>query len=171
MALAPATRQLAWADQPIAARPAESSRPLAAVRPVQSAPAPAPQGAGPIKSLSAAVHALRAEHAPEAALAILDRNAGELDKSSVGHEALLLRVEAMLKLERRGEVLKLLDAAPLAGVAASRTLLLTRGELRADAGRCAEAIADFDLVLVQTQGHNKRALAGRAKCQPSVHPL
>jgi hypothetical protein len=164
MAPAPASHQLAWADRPIVARPAEPARPAAEVRPAQATPAPSSQG-GPIKQLSAAVHALRAEHSPEAALGILDRNAGELDKSSVAHEALLLRVEAMLKLERRGEVLKLLDAAPLAGVAASRTLLLTRGELRAEAGRCAEAIADFDLVLVQTQGHNKRALAGRAKCQ------
>jgi hypothetical protein len=128
-------------------------------------PAHASQAGGPIKYLSSAVHALRVERAPEAALALLDSHAGDLEKSSVSHEALLLRVEAMLKLNRKPEVLQLLDAAPLAGVAASRTLLLTRGELRAAAGRCAEAVADFDLVLVQTQGHNKRALAGRNNCQ------
>jgi hypothetical protein len=139
--------------------------------PRQAAPAPTSQGAGPVKYLSAAIRALRVEHSPQSALALLDRHAGDLEKSSVSHEALLLRVEAMLKLERQAEVLKLLDATPMAGVAASRALLLTRGELRAAANRCAEAVSDFDLVLVQTQGHNKRALAGRAKCLKPVDAM
>lgn len=159
------TMQLAWVDPPPSIR-REPARPMADPR--QAAPAPSSQGAAPVKYLSAAIRALRVEHAPTTALALLDRHAGDLEKSSVSHEALLLRVEAMLKLERQTEVLKLLDAAPMAGVAASRALLLTRGELRAAANRCAEAIIDFDLVLVQTQGRNKRALAGRAKCQKPV---
>lgn len=156
------TMQLAWVDPPASAASAPV-RTLPDAR--QAAPTPAENGAVPLKHLSAAVHALRAEHSPEAALALLDRYSDELEENSVSHEALLLRVEAMLKLERRSEVLSLLDAAPLTGVAASRTLLLTRGELRASAGRCAEAVTDFNLVLVQTQGHNKRALAGIAKCR------
>lgn len=159
--------QLAWVDPPASAR-REPARTIPDTR--QSAVVPAEQGAGPLKHLSAAVNALRVEHSPAAALALLDRYGGELEKSSVSHEALLLRVEAMLKLERRTEVLSLLDDAPLAGVAASRTLLLTRAELRAAAGRCPEAVTDFDLVLVQTQGHNKRALAGIAKCKKAAEP-
>lgn len=155
--------RLAWVDQRIVPRRPEPAHSMPETR--APLPAPASPTGGPLKVLSSAVHALRVEHAPEAALAMLDSHAGELEKSSVSHEALLLRVEAMLKLNRKPEVLQLLDAAPLAGVAASRTLLLTRGELRASAGRCAEAVADFDLVLVQTQGHNKRALAGKANCQ------
>lgn len=161
------TMQLAWVDPPASAARAPA-RTVPDAR--QAAPAPAEHGAGPLKHLSAAVRALRAEHSPEAALALLDRYASELEKSTVRHEALLLRVEAMLKLERRSEVLSLLDDASLAGVAASRTLLLTRGELRASAGRCAEAVTDFDLVLAQTQGHNKRALAGIAKCKKGAAP-
>jgi hypothetical protein len=159
------TMQLAWVDPPTSIR-RESARPMADPR--QAAPDPSSQGVRPVKYLSMAIHALRVEHAPQAALALLDLHAGDLEKSSVSHEALLLRVEAMLKLERQAEVLKLLDATPMAGVAASRALLLARGELRAAAGRCAEAVSDFDLVLVQTQGRNRRALAGRAKCLKPV---
>lgn len=159
----PQATQLAWVDQKTTSRRAEPARTIPETR--STLPAPANQGGGPMKYLSSAVHALRVEHSPAAALALLDRHAGDLEKSSVSHEALLLRVEAMLKLNRQTEVLQLLDTAPLAGVAASRTLLLTRGELRASAGRCAEAVSDFDLVLAQTQGNNKRALAGRAKCR------
>ena len=166
------TMQLAWVDQHVANRRAEPARTMPVTRSLLPAPAsqsplpaPASPAGGPMKYLSSAVHALRVEHSPTAALALLDRHAGDLEKSSVSHEALLLRVEAMLKLNRQAEVLQLLDTAPLAGVAASRTLLLTRGELRASAGRCADAVMDFDLVLVQTQGRNKRALAGLAKCQ------
>ncbi len=161
------TRQLAWVDPPSSGAHAPA-RTVPEAR--QAAPAPAEPGAGPLKHLSAAVRALRAEHSPQAALALLDRHGSELEKSSVSHEALLLRVEAMLKLERRSEALGILDAAPLAGVAASRTLLLIRGELRAAAGRCAEAVTDFDVVLVQTQGRNKRALAGLARCQKAAEP-
>jgi hypothetical protein len=156
------TMQLAWVDPPASARHAH---PRTIPEAHQAAAVPAEQRADPLKHLSAAVKALRVEHSPAAALALLDRYGSELDKSSVSHEALLLRVEAMLKLDRRTEVLNLLDDAPLAGVAASRTLLLTRGELRAAANRCPEAVTDFDLVLVQTQGHNKRALAGLARCR------
>lgn len=168
MAAPPPATRLAWVDRQAPAKTAESTQALPGPRP--ALPAPASQGGGPIKYLSSAVHALRVEHSPEAALALLDRHAGDLERSSISHEVLLLRVEAMLKLNRQPEVLLLLDAAPLAGVAASRTLLLTRGELRAAAGRCAEAVSDFDSVLVQTQGHNKRALAGRAKCQNPAAP-
>jgi hypothetical protein len=163
---APSATRLAWVEHQNPIRRTNLAH--TSSEPRVAAPAPSSPAAGPVKYLSAAIHALRVEHSPTTALALLDRHAGDLEKSSVSHEALLLRVEAMLKLERQTEVLKLLDAAPMAGVAASRALLLTRGELRAAANRCAEAISDFDLVLVHTQGRNKRALAGRAKCQKPV---
>jgi hypothetical protein len=118
--------------------------------------------------LTEAIRALRVEHAPDAALALLDRYAPILDKSAFRHEALLLRVEALFKLNRQPDVLRLLDATPLAGVAASRTLLLNRAELRAAAGRYADALADFDRVLAQTDGREGRALLGRAKCRKQL---
>ena len=118
--------------------------------------------------LTKAIRALRVEQSPEAALALLDRHSPALDKSDFRHEALLLRVEALLKLHRHTDVLRLLEATPLTDVPASRTLLLTRGELRAAAGHCMDAMADFDRVLAQTQGHDRRALLGLAKCHKQM---
>jgi hypothetical protein len=53
----------------------------------------------------------------------------------------------------------------LTDVPAAWTLLVTRGELRAAANRCAEGIGDFDLVLAQAGRPPKRALLGRASCR------
>lgn len=119
----------------------------------------------PARYLSDAIRALRVEQSPDAALALLDLHAPTLNTSDFRHEALILRVEALLKLHRQTDVLQLLDATPLTGVAASRVLLLTRGELRAAAGRCTDSLADFDRVLEQTQGHDRRALLGIANCR------
>jgi hypothetical protein len=154
-------KQSAWAEIP-----AENRRtapvPIAPAGPSISSP---PKAESPARYLTEAIRALRVEQSPEAALALLDLHAPTLNKSDFRHEALLLRVEALLKLHRQTDVLRLLDATPLTGVAASRTLLLTRGELRAAAGRCSDSLADFDRVLEQTQGHDRRALLGLAKCR------
>jgi hypothetical protein len=53
-------------------------------------------------------------------------------------------------------------------VAASRGLLITRGELRAAANRCAEGIGDFDLVLIEARRPPKKALLGRALCKQKL---
>jgi hypothetical protein len=115
--------------------------------------------------LAEALHSLRADHAPDAALALLDLHAAELGQSALVHEAMLLRVEALLDLKRSGEVLALLDGKALSSVAASRTLLLTRAQLRAAAGRCADGLADFDLLLARAQRPDEQALYGRAVCR------
>ena len=81
---------------------------------------------------------------------------------------MVLRVEALLDLKRSGEALALLDGKSLSNVAASRTLLLTRAELRAAAGRCAESLADFDLVLARTRRPDEQALYGRAVCRNRI---
>lgn len=157
-------KQLAWVD-----RPSEVKRPqpLAVAPATDSSP---PEGAGenPARHLTEAIRVLRVDHSPDTALALLNRYAPELDQSGLRHEALLLRVEAMLKLNQKPEVLRLLEATPLSGVAASRTLLLTRAELRAAAGQCADSLADFDRVLAQAQGRDERALLGRAKCRKQL---
>jgi hypothetical protein len=120
------------------------------------------------KCLSEAIRALRVEHSPGSALLLLDRQATLLGKSAFAHEALLLRVEAMLALGLKREVLSLLDSAALTDVAASRSLLVTRGELRASANRCADGLADFDRVLSRSMQADKQALFGRALCRKKL---
>jgi hypothetical protein len=114
------------------------------------------------------VRALRIDHSPSQALALLDRYASELAGSAFAEESLLLRVEAMLALGHRTSVLHLLDQTSLTDVAASRGLLITRGELRAAANRCAEGIGDFDLVLTDARRPPKKALLGRALCKQKL---
>jgi hypothetical protein len=115
--------------------------------------------------LAKALHSLRSDHAPAAALALLDSHAAELGQSALVHEVMLLRVEALLDLKRSGEALALLDGKALSNVAASRTLLLTRAQLRAAAGRCADGLADFDLLLARARRPDEQALYGRAVCR------
>jgi hypothetical protein len=114
---------------------------------------------------------LRTEHAPAAALRTLDQHRAELAQAGFDHEALILRVEALLALNRRAEVLRFLDGAALADVAASRALLVTRGQLRAAAHRCADAMGDFELVLARSRQVDRQALEGRAICRKNLGDL
>jgi hypothetical protein len=123
------------------------------------------QSQGGARWLAEAIHALRANRAPGAALELLDRHAAELRQSALVHEAMVLRVEALLSLKRSDEALDLLDGRALSKVAASRALLLTRAELRAAAGRCTESLSDFDLLLTRSQRPDEQALYGRAVCR------
>jgi hypothetical protein len=138
------------------ARPSLTTVPKAA-----AGEAPAPQAT---RFLTEAVRALRVEHSPATAIELLDRHAQELESNALAREALLVRTESMLALGRTGEVLRLLDRTSLSSGAASRSLLLMRGELRAADDRCAEAIGDFSLVLADAARPPKQALYGRATC-------
>lgn len=150
--------------------------PAPSERPGPPAPVPAPaspvpaHASAPTRNLAArhlrdVVQALRVEHAPRTALDLLDRHAGELQGNAFAEEALLLRVEALLALRQQPEALRLLDGLSLANAASSSVLLVTRGQLRAGANRCAEAVADFDLALARTLRPSKQALLGRAQCK------
>jgi hypothetical protein len=154
---APGFPRLAASDPP-AARPPVTANP--AFRP--------PQTASLLKEI---VRALRVEHAPRRALALLDKHGDELAGQAFAEESLLLRVEAMLALGERTAVLRLLDRTPLAELSVSRALLLTRGELRAAADRCAEGIGDFDLVLAESRRPPRNALLGRARCKQKLGDL
>jgi tetratricopeptide (TPR) repeat protein len=138
-------------------------------QPAQDLPKPADADASTL--LAEAIRLLRTDHQPQAALSALDRHATRLDRSPYRHEALLIRVEALLALKRDGELLRLLDGMPLANVAASRTLLVTRGRLRAAAKRCAEAVGDFDHVLAEAGQKDTQALRGRALCREAMGDL
>jgi len=136
--------------------------------PTRALPSPGSASAaeGTAKPLVDAIRALRADHAPARALALLEAHQAEVSRGSFNHEALLVRVEALLALHREPEALRLLDATTLADVAAWRSLRLTRAELRASAGRCTDALEDFDLVLVGTV--DERALRGRDLCRKKL---
>ena len=156
--------QVAWLDkpaQPDLASPAVPGNP-------SNAAAETSDAQGTARYLSEAIHALRVEHSPGTALFLLDRHATQLGKSTFAHEALLVRVEAMLALGRKAEVLRLLDGVALTDVAASRSLLVTRGELRAAANRCADGMGDFDLVLARSRQADRQALFGRAVCRKKL---
>jgi tetratricopeptide (TPR) repeat protein len=139
--------------------------------PASTSPATVPSQQGAGQYLAEAIRWLRKDRAPASALRLLDRRESELVKAGFGHETLILRVEALLALGRRAEVLRLLDAASLTHVAASRALLVTRGELRAEANRCAEGLGDFELVLARSRQVDRQALTGRALCRKRLGDL
>jgi len=120
------------------------------------------------RHLKDVVHALRIAHAPRTALDLLDHHASELAGNTFAEEALLLRVEAMLALKQQREALALLDRIALAATSSSSVLLVTRGQLRANANRCAEAVADFDVALARNVRPLKPALEGRAQCKQKL---
>lgn len=155
------------------ATPVPSERPVPPPVPAPALPAPAPAAPAPThnpaaRQLKEIVHALRVQHAPRTALDLLDRHAGELKGNAFAEEALLLRVEALLALRQQPEALRLLDGLSLANAASSSVLLLTRGQLRASANRCAEAVTDFDLALARTLRPSKQALLGRSQCKQKL---
>jgi hypothetical protein len=156
-------------------RPGSSIVSQAPSPPIVAAPNPSPKdpsfqaGANQTaKHLKQVIQALRVDHSPKNALALLDRHRIELDRSAFRGEALVLRVETMLSLGQRTEVLRLLDGTPLTDVVASHALLVTRGELRAAANRCEDGIGDFDLVIAMTRRPPKQALLGRAACREQL---
>jgi hypothetical protein len=149
-------------------RPQEHSPALAqaipAAKPTATPPVVAPGAQNAAKYLNQAIRALRVEHSPKNTLALLDQHSAELHQA-FAHESLLLRVDAMLALGQQTQVLWLLDGMSLPNEATSRTLLVTRGQLRAAANRCPEAIADFDHALANGGQPSKPALLGRALCK------
>jgi hypothetical protein len=96
-----------------------------------------------------------------AALAALDDYDRRFPAGLLRAEARLARVDALLRLSRRSEALALLDDWDERGLSLTRSARTTRGELRAAAGRCVEADADFSAVLAAA-GATGDALAGSA---------
>ncbi len=77
-----------------------------------------------------------------------------------------MRLDALMASGGKSQALAALDEFDIAGPRAAE-LWTTRGELRANAGRCPEAIADFDRALARSaKGRlEERALYWRASCQ------
>jgi tetratricopeptide (TPR) repeat protein len=118
--------------------------------------------------LARAIAELRQEGDAEQALAILDQHRAEFGTSGVlTSEANVTRIEALLQLGRHIQALALLDAQSLSATGVGREMLVARAELRADKGRRASALHDFDLLLRADPSDDlvsERALYGRAVC-------
>jgi hypothetical protein len=115
-----------------------------------------------------ALRRLRERDDAAGALALLDeRDARFGGAGLLGDEARSTRVEALLRLGEHARALALLDAAAPRPTGRGRALLVTRGELRAAAGRCREAVADFALLADGATDDEPaaRALYGRAACR------
>lgn len=144
--------------------------PIRAPDPAASAPIPPEPSALARESslLASAISALRQDGKPEQALRILDQHRAELAASALAPEATITRIEALLRLGRNHEALALLDAQHLVAKGIGSDMLVARGELRADQGRCATALSDFEAVLSQSSANDslaERALYGRAACR------
>jgi hypothetical protein len=138
--------------------PAPASPPLALPAP------PAAPGLGDeARLVRRALEELRHDHDPAAALASLDEHRARFRRGLLRADAELVRVEALLALDREREALVVLEGFALATLPGE--LQVIRGELRA-AHDCGAALADFDRVLAGATSGSllERALRGRAVC-------
>jgi outer membrane protein assembly factor BamD (BamD/ComL family) len=102
---------------------------------------------------------------PAAALATLDRYRERFPAGTLRPEADRLLVHALLRTGRRADALARLDRLPLADPS-QRELLVVRGELRTQSGRCLDALDDFARAAAAPGGDlvAERALIGHARC-------
>lgn len=150
---------LARPVRPVMRRDSASARPSTVVA---LAPDPAESES---HLLGQALRKLRQEHDARGALALLDQYSQRFAGGRLAPEAALGRLEALMTLGRHQESLRLIESTP--ALPLGRETIVLRGELRASAGRCVEAIADFGAALSATprDGLDDRALFGRAFCR------
>jgi hypothetical protein len=139
--------------------------------PVPALPAPRASAGSPpdaeLALIAAAVRRLRADEDPRGALVILDEHGARFPAGTLKREATLARVETLLALDRRDDALGVLDASAIGDLPRARAVRATRGELRAELGRCPDALRDFELLLSSDHRdeYAERALYGRAACR------
>jgi hypothetical protein len=122
--------------------------------------------------LAGAIHKLRQERDPGQALAMLDEHRARFGtKGALEPEANVTRIEALLRLGRHEQALGLLDGLALTTAGVGREMLVARAELRAEKGRRAAALNDFNLLLsadAPPDVVSERALYGRATCRAQM---
>jgi hypothetical protein len=118
--------------------------------------------------LARALGRLRQAHDPAGAMELLDQYARAFPHGVLESEALSARLEAVIQLDDRKTALALLDHRDAFAGRLGAQLLLTRAELRAFAGRYADAVRDFDRLLASQEAMGaadlERALYGRGVC-------
>jgi hypothetical protein len=141
--------------------------------PVEPAPplevAAAPESES--RLLAGALSQLRQAGDPRGALALLDRYADAFPRGVLEPASMRARLEALLQLNDRAAALALLDGRRSFSGRLGAEDQLIRAELRASAGRHADARADFDALLgpAFASAHLsadilERSLYGRAVC-------
>ena len=122
--------------------------------------------------LAGALHKLRQERDPGQALAMLDEHRARFGANgALEPEANVTRIEALLRLGRHDQALGLLDGLALTTAGVGREMLVARAELRAEKGRRAAALNDFNLLLsadAPPDVVSERALYGRATCRAQM---
>ncbi|HEY4187521.1 MAG TPA: hypothetical protein VGP07_20760 [Polyangia bacterium] len=162
-------------DAPLPAPPARGPSPRTSAtharRVAMAKPTPSPEppavetSATEAQLLAGALSRLRQAHDPAGALALLDAYARKFPDGVLQSEALSTRIEAVLRMDDRKTALRLLDGRATFAGRPGAALLLTRAELRASAGRYADALGDFERVLApqgSSPADQDRALYGRA---------
>jgi Flp pilus assembly protein TadD len=124
------------------------------------------------QAIGVALKKLRQQHDARGALEALDRYRTSFPNGRLQAEAGIIRVEALLVLSDRAAALRLLDDDAMIGQGPrSRELLVLRGELRASANRCVEAVGDLGrgLSAAPHDAVDERALFARASCLSRLH--
>jgi tetratricopeptide (TPR) repeat protein len=163
----PASRAVSVSAEPVVAPPviveevAEENVPAARVAVRVAAPL------AESNLLADAFHELRTEGDAPGALRALDDYDRRFPRGALRSEARTARAEALLAQDRRQEAFPLLAEISEGDAALTRDVRVTRGELYAEAGRCAEAVRDFEraLVIADDDALGGRALYGRASCR------
>ena len=147
-----------------ARRPSPPARPSVDSRVTSPPPAPTSEA----RLLADARARLQPGHDPAGALALLQEHRRRFPAGALVSEARVTEVAALLELGQRSDALVLLDGLALDQLPRGDDVRVLRGELRADVGRCREAIADFDRCADGggcRAGTDERALFGRASCR------
>lgn len=152
---------------PIVAEPIHPPRSHRAARPpaVVASAAPSPALAE-VTQMRDALKRLRADRDPAGALPLLDDYDRRFPAGLLHDEVSAMRIEALMALDRTGEALERVEALPDSLLARWPRLRVARGELRANHGRCLDAMADFAalLSLPPDDEIRRRAEAGRDAC-------
>jgi len=116
--------------------------------------------------IARALQELRHGGDPQAALAALDEHRARFPHGLLRADADLVRVQALLALDRDRQALALLEGLDPATSPRGDELQVIRGELRA-ARNCPGAVADFAAVLAREPPDPlaERAIWGRAVCR------
>jgi TolA-binding protein len=101
-------------------------------------------------------------------LALLDQYLQRYPRGVLRTDAELARIDALLQTGASAAALDALEHLPLDGLPRARELRVTRGELRADGGRCRDALSDFEVAAAAPDALGERALYRQAACRAQL---